>query len=65
MRNMRGNFIEIELPHGCSTVNLLHIFRTPFHKNTTRGLLLKMKEKVYTLNIYPYKQKNVEPTGNK
>ena len=25
------NFIEITLRHGCSTVNLLHIFRTPKH----------------------------------
>ena len=24
------NFIEITLQHGCSPVNLLHIFRTPF-----------------------------------
>ena len=28
------NFIEITLRHGCSSVNLLHIFRTPFLKNT-------------------------------
>ena len=27
------NFIEIALQHGCSSVNLLHIFRTPFYKN--------------------------------
>ena len=26
------NFIEITLQHGCSPVNLLHIFRTPFPK---------------------------------
>ena len=29
------------LRHGCSPVNLLHIFRTPFSKNTSGGLLLK------------------------
>ena len=34
------NFIEIALQHGCSPVNLLHIFRTPFPKNTSRWLLL-------------------------
>ena len=28
------NFIEIALWHGCSPVNLLHIFRTTFYKNT-------------------------------
>ena len=27
------NFIEIALQHGCSPVNLLHIFRTPFPRN--------------------------------
>ena len=35
------NFIEITLRHGCSPVNLLHIFRRPFYKNTSGGLLLK------------------------
>ena len=35
------NFIEIALRHGCSPVNLLHIFRTPFPKNTSGGLLLQ------------------------
>ena len=36
----QGNFIEIALRHGCSPVNLLHIFRTPFPKNTFEWLLL-------------------------
>ena len=30
----QGKFIEITLRHGCSPVNMLHIFRTPFPKNT-------------------------------
>ena len=34
------DFIEMTLWHGYSTVNLLHIFRMPFLKNTSRGLLL-------------------------
>ena len=34
------NFIEIALRHGCYPVNFLHIFRTPFSKNTSGGLLL-------------------------
>ena len=34
------NFIEITLQHGCSPINLLHIFRTPFLKNTSEWLLL-------------------------
>ena len=33
-------FIEIALRHGCSSVNSLHIFRTPFLKNTSGRLLL-------------------------
>ena len=36
----QSNFIQITLQHGCSAVNLLHIFRTPFAKNTSGGLLL-------------------------
>ena len=35
------NFTEIELSHGCSPVNLSHIFRTPFLKNTSGRLLQK------------------------
>ena len=35
------NFIEITLRHGCSPVNLLYIFRTPFTKNSFQRLLLK------------------------
>ena len=37
------NFIEITLWHRCSPVNLLHIFRTLFPKNTSLGLLLQPK----------------------
>ena len=33
-----SNFIEITLQYGRSPLNLLHIFRTPFSKNTSRGL---------------------------
>ena len=35
-----SNLIEITLRLGCSTVDLLHIFRTPFHRNTSWWLLL-------------------------
>ena len=41
----QSNFIEITLQHGCSPVNLLYIFRTPFSKNTSGWLLL------YTSNL--------------
>ena len=37
---LRRNFIEITLRHGYSLVNLLHIFRKPLPKNTSRRLLL-------------------------
>ena len=33
--NMQSNFIEIAIWHGCSPVNWLHIFSTPFPKNTS------------------------------
>ena len=33
------NFIEVTLRHECSPVNLLHIFRTLFSKNTSGWLL--------------------------
>ena len=37
---LQSKFIEITLQHGCSPVNLLHIFRTPFLKNTSWRLLV-------------------------
>ena len=40
---LQSNFIEITLRHGCSPVNSLHIFRTPFPRNTSGWLLLKEK----------------------
>ena len=36
---LQNNFIGIALRHGCSPVNLLNIFRTPFYKNRSEGLL--------------------------
>ena len=39
---LQSNFMEITLSHGCSPVNLPHIFRTPFPRNTSRRLLLKI-----------------------
>ena len=37
---LQSNFIEITVQHGCSPVNLLPIFRTPFLKNAFGELLL-------------------------
>ena len=39
-KNAFCSFIETTLRHGCSPVNLLHIFRTLFLKNTSGWLLL-------------------------
>ena len=40
-----SSFIEITLRHGWSPVNLLHVFRKPFVKNTSGRLLLKNNDK--------------------
>ena len=41
---LQSNFIEITLRHGCSPVNLRHMFKTPFPKNTSAGMLLEVKQ---------------------
>ena len=46
---LRRNFIDIALLHGCSPVTLLHIFRTPFPRNTA-GWLLSVSTKSITFN---------------
>ena len=38
---LQSDLIETALRHGCSPVNFLQIFRTPFPKNTFGRLLLK------------------------
>ena len=40
--NLQRQIIEITLRHGYSSVSLLHIFRTPFPKNTFKRLLLNI-----------------------
>ena len=49
------NFIEITLwgvlTHGRSAVNLLHIFRTLFPKNTYRGLLSKSQATLKAMRL--------------
>ena len=44
----QSNFIEFTLRQGCSLVNFLRIFRTPFHKNTSGDLLLKILKSLST-----------------
>ena len=38
---LQRNLIEITLRHGCSPINLLHIFTTPFFKNAFGWVTLK------------------------
>ena len=38
--------IEIAFRHGCSPVNLLYIFRTPFPKNTSGELLMLANDEI-------------------
>ena len=47
--------LEITLRHGCSPVNLLHIFRTTFLKNTSGWLLLSFLK--LTRDYFLYKAK--------
>ena len=46
--------IEIVLWHGCSPVNLLHIFGTYFLKNTSWRLLLSFPRKILNVDSYIY-----------
>ena len=49
------NFIDFALQHGCSFVNLLHIFRTPFPRNFSGWLLLLRIFKVQDISLtFPY-----------
>ena len=49
-KKLQSNFIEIIILHGCSPVNLLHIFRIPFLKSTSgRLLLLLFTEAIYVI----------------
>ena len=42
LNKVASNFVGLTLRHGCSPVNLLHLFRTPFLKNTSGQLLLNV-----------------------
>ena len=50
---MLCNFIEITVWHGRSPVNLMHNFRTPFSKNTSEGLLLRVLTEDLSIVIIP------------
>ena len=48
------DFNKVRLQHGCSPVNLLHIFRTPFPKNTFGWLLLTILLRKVKKGIHIY-----------
>ena len=49
---LQSNFIKIALWHGCSPANLLHVFRTPFPRNTSGWLLLKYCQGTFIILIF-------------
>ena len=50
---LQNNFIEITLWHRCSPVNLLHVFRTSFLKDTSGRLLLVIHQKLCRNVVFP------------
>ena len=55
---LQSNFIEITLQHGCSLLNLLHIFRTPFTMNTSGRVYLSGLTFSGLLSDYSYNNIN-------
>ena len=55
------NIIEIALSYGCFPVNLLHIFRPPFPKNTSGGgfyiskILLQMAAVITKVQFFSHR----------
>ena len=67
--SLQNKFIEITLRHGCPSVNLLYIFRTPFDDNTSSGLLLfhvikcmRPQVNFHYLSAIPATEKKKTPT---
>ena len=54
---LQSNFFEIALRHGCSPVNLLHIFRTPFLINTLGWLLLTLLIEAFLVEMNLHNKK--------
>ena len=49
-----NNFTEIALRHGCSPVDLLHIFRKPFPRNTSGWLPLNISKLYLHFTLLSY-----------
>ena len=56
---LQNKFIEIIFLHGCSPVNLLHIFRKLFPNNTSGQLLLSFFNKVAGHLVYKFIKKRL------
>ena len=55
---LQSNFNEIAPRHGCFPVNLLYIFRTPFTRDTSEGLLgINESHKLFQISIIAYLSK--------
>ena len=61
---LQHNYIKNTLCYRCSAVNLLHIFRTPFPKNTSGGLLLNNLDTKAALNTKITEVENKLPDTN-
>ena len=48
---LQSNFIEITLRHGCSPVNLLRIFRTPFPRKPLGSCFCQQNHACYMYHI--------------
>ena len=57
---LQSNFIEIVLRYGCSPVNYLHNFITPFRKNTSGGVLLTDHYKLFLLPVVFQWNRNIK-----
>ena len=61
-RSWFSNFIDVTFGHGCSPVNLLHIFRAPFYNNNSGGLLLEEGKLIPQFSQNENKTLNIEKT---
>ena len=53
-KNSSSNFIEITIWHGCPPLNLAHIFRALFPRNTSGRLLLSVRMKIKKKKNHKY-----------
>ena len=61
---LQSNFIELIPRHGCSPVNVLHIFKTPFLRNTFGWLLPYFLLSMYQLIHSEHKERTSSPDSD-